>query len=107
MLRETTESSGSKGTAEVAGEPTFLGYAGAAGPRYEGIAVLIPLATRVVVTENCRIGLSLGGEAKRQIAFDKALQRLGYMCCCLIIVDDAFEPVHSSQVLAALKVVPA
>src|SRR5215472_17811981 len=107
MLWETTESSSSKETAEVAGKPTFLWYAGAAGPRDEAIAVLIPLATRVVVTENCGIGLCLGGEAKRQIAFDKALQRLGHMRRRLIIVDDAFEPVHSSQILAALKIVAA
>src|SRR6516164_3359917 len=107
MLRETAEPNSSKETPEIAGEPTVLGYAGATGPRDEGVAVLIPLATRVVVTENCGIGLSLGGQAERQIAFDKALQRLRHMCRRLIIVNDAFEPVHRSQILAALKVVPA
>src|SRR5215472_2254111 len=106
MLREAAAPSGSEETPEVASEPTSLWKAWVAGPGNEGIAVLVPLTARVVVAENRGIGFGLVSETERQVAFDKTLQRLWHMRRRLIIVDDAFEAVHRSQVLTALKVVP-
>src|SRR5215813_859793 len=94
MLWDATAPSRSEEASEVAGEPTSLGWARIACPGDEGIAVLIPLAPRVVVTEDCGIGLGLVTKTECQVAFDQTLQSLRYMCRCLIIVDNAFEPVH-------------
>src|SRR5215831_16384171 len=94
MLWDATASSRSEETSEVAGEPTSLGLAWIACPGDEGIAVLIPLAPWVVVTKNCGVGFGLVTKTECQVAFDQTLQSLRYMCRCLIIVDNAFEPVH-------------
>src|SRR6266480_1051624 len=107
MLRGGTVAGGSERTPEVAGEPAFLGQARVAASSNESVAVLIPLAPRIVVAEDCGIGLGFVVEAECQVAFDKPLQRLGYMRRRLIIVDNAFETVHRCQVLSTLKIVSA
>src|SRR5262249_15034138 len=105
MLRNATSPGGSEETSEVAGEPTSLrqGWIACAGD--ESIAVLIPLAPRVVITQDCGIGLGLVTKTERQVAFDQTLQSLGDMRCGLIIVNNSFEPVHRGQVLTTCEVV--
>src|ERR1043165_7714772 len=88
--------------AEPLSEPALsrLGRRAAAG--HQAIGFLIPAAARVVVAEHGGILLGLFGEAERQIALDKALQRLRHMRRRLVIVDDALEAVYRRQVLAPL-----
>src|SRR5262245_20413322 len=105
MLRDAPAPSRSKETPEVAGEPTSLGHARTACPGDEGIAVLIPLAPRVLVAKDCGIGLGFVTKTECQVAFDQTLQSLGYMRRSLIIVDNAFEPVHRGQVLTTPKII--
>src|SRR5271165_2554949 len=94
MLSDATAVSGSEQTPDVAGEPTFRRQARIAGSGDQGIAVLVPLAPRIVVAEDCGIGFGLITEAECQIAFDETLQSLRHMRRSLIIVDNAFESVH-------------
>src|SRR3984893_16870816 len=95
----------SERSSKIAGEPAIRRHARVAGPGDQSVAVLIPLATRIVVAKDCRICFGFIEESERQVTLDKPLQRLGYMCRRLIIVDDALEAVHRSQVLAPFQVV--
>src|SRR5467141_4625229 len=95
----------SERSSKIAGEPAVFRHARAAGSGDQSVAVLIPLATRIVVAEDCGICFGFVVESERQVTLDKPLQRLRYMCRRLIIVDDSFEAVHCSQVLAPFQVV--
>src|SRR5271166_2844313 len=105
MLGGATAPSRSEQTPEVAREPTWLGEVWVGGPGDESIAILIPLAPRKVVAEDCGIGLCLITETECQVAFDKTFQRLGNMRRRLKIVDNTFEAVHRGQVLTAVKII--
>src|ERR1700758_2079802 len=106
MLRDATAPSGSEEAPEVTGEPTSGGLAWVASPGDKRIAVLIPFAPWIVVTEDRGIGFGLVIQAECQIAFDKTLQRFGDMRRRLIVVDNALESIHRSQVLTTFEVVP-
>src|SRR5882724_11007424 len=105
MLADGAAADRSERTSKIAGEPAVLRHAGVAGSGDQSVAVLIPLATGIVVAEDRGIGFGFVVESERQVALDKPLQRLGYMCGRLIIVDDSFEAVHRCQVLAPFQVV--
>src|SRR5258708_15018382 len=95
----------SERSSKIAGEPAVFRHARVAGSGDQSVAVLIPLATRIVVAEDCGICFGFVVEPERQVALDKPLQRLGYMCRRLIIVDDSFEAVHRCQVLTPFQIV--
>src|SRR6267142_7071309 len=101
MLEDRAAAGRSERISEIASQPAVLRHAGVAGSGDQSVAVLIPLATRIVVAKDCGVCFGFVVEAERQVTLDKPLQRLGYMCRCLVIVDDSFEAVHRSKVLAA------
>src|SRR6266436_696737 len=105
MLRGGAATGGSEQTSKIAGEPAVFRHARVAGSGDQSVAVLIPLAARIVVAKDCGIRFGFFIESERQVTLYKPLQRLGDMCRRLIIVNDPFEAVHRSQVLASFQVV--
>src|SRR5215471_14826763 len=105
MLAGGAAAGRSEQTSKIASEPAALGHARVFGSGDQSVAVLVPLATGIIVAKDGGVCFGFVVEAERQVTLDKPFQRLGHMCRRLIIVDDTFEAVHRSQVLTPLQVV--